>query len=363
MRLFKGPRRAGVAVAGCCLLAVGVLGGAALSSLTLDSAPEELVDPGEVVVEVAISEVDDSRRVTLAVTLAGGDPLVSNVAGRVTGAACEPGAELHSGEVVGAVDGVDIRLLATSVPLWRDLRSGDRGADVAAVQVELRRWGYSSVTESGRLDAATAAALRDWLAGTDAQRWASYARGDSALALPLSAVVWSPTAMVTVRQCGLRPGTGLAVGDAVVTPVPRVMRITVTDGLPPPPAGRTRLLGIGAVTVPIDESGVVADEDGLALLTATPEFAAWLDTADERQLSGTVRLDAPVLVGAVPPAAVIIGAGADEACLIDPDGRSVPVRIMSSQLGLTLVVPVAAGASLPARVVVDRDGSGRCGLS
>jgi len=258
---FKGPRRAAVALASCVLMSVGVLGGAVVSSLTLNGAPQELGDPGEVVVEVAMSEVDDS--------------------------------------------------------------------------------------------------LRDWLAGNDAQRWASYTRGDPTLALPLSAVVWSPMATVAVRQCGLRLGASLAVGDTVLTPMPQVVRIAVTDALPPPPSGRTRLLAIGSVTAPMDESGAVADEEGLALLAATPEFAAWLDVADERPLSGEVRLDAPVLVGAVPPAAVI-DAGS-EACVIAPDGRTVPVRIVSSRLGLTLVVPASAGASLPARVVVDRDGSRRCG--
>lgn len=356
---MRRVRRTWVALLVCCLLAIGVLAGAVLASLTWDGAPDELHLPSEVVVDVAVSEVDDERRVSLAVTLTSTDPFLSNAAGRITGASCEPGQEVSSGEVLGSVDGVPVRLLSTSVPLWRDLRRGDRGADVSALQDELRRLGHSDAASSGTLDQATASAVRRWLAGDDATLWAAYTRGDSNLVLPLSAVVWSPDATVTVRECGLRPGGVIAPGDEVLTPVPAVVSIAVADPLPAPPAGRTRLLTIGDATVPLDDSGAIADEADLATVAATAEFAAWLNSTEERSLTGTVRLDAPVLVGAVPPAAVI-GAGTDSVCLVDPDGQVVTVRIVSSRLGQTLVAPVTEGMDLPERVVVDRDGSHTC---
>ena len=350
--------RTGIGIAAGCLAAVAALGGAVVASLVIDGAPSDVAPSERLVVPVSTAEYAGSRNVSLQVTLSERGPLRSNVAGTVTATACEPGAVLASGEVLGAVDARPVRLLSTTVPIWRDLRAGDRGEDVSALQAELTRLGFEVAT-SGRVDAATSAAVRAWLSGGDAQLWRAYQQGDSSLVLPLAAVVWSPQRSVIAVSCALRLGEPIAVGDAVLTPAPEVQEIALANLVPPVP-GRSWTLTLGDATVVVDPAGTVTDADDLAALVATDEFAAWLRSdGQEQPLTGTLALDQPVTVGVVPPAA-LVGLASSQPCLIDPAGNVTPVLVVSSRLGQSLVVPQRAGAPLPPEVVVDRTGGGTC---
>ena len=353
-----GLTHTGVGLAACSLLAIGVLTGAVITSMTVKAAPREISEPRDQVVSVTVAEVDDSRLVPLNVTMTEFDPLRINTMGTVTAVACRPGRTLNSGDVLGAIDGKPLRLLATSVPPWRDLRRGDRGPDVSAVQVELRRLGFD-VADTGRADTATALAVRQWLADGDTQLWARLTGGDTSLVLPLEAVVWSPKVAVTPITCGLRLGAAMAAGDAALTPAPEISQVTI-DGYVSVLPGRSRTLTIGSVTVPVEEGGTVTADDALRALVSTPEFTAWLLATDEnRRLEGTLALDSPVLAASVPPAAVV-GAASDQPCLIGADGSVTPVVVVSSQLGLTLVTPSRVGDRLPSQVVIDRTGRRVC---
>jgi hypothetical protein len=350
--------RTGIGIAAGCLAALAALGGAIVASLVIDGAPPDVAPSERLVVPVSTAEFEGSRNVPLLVTLSEQGPLRSNVAGTVTATACEPGAVLASGDVLGAVDALPVRLLSTTVPLWRDLRAGDRGEDVSALQTELTRLGFE-VASSGRVDGATAAAVRAWLSGGDGQLWRAYQRGDSSLVLPLAAVVWSPQRSVIAVSCDLRLGDSVAVGDTVLTPAPEVQEVALANPVPEMP-GRSWTLTLGDATVVVDPAGTVTNPDDLAALAATDEFAAWLRSdRQERQLMGTLALDRPVTVGVVPPAA-LVGLATSQPCLIDPDGNVTPVLVVSSRLGQSLVVPQRAGATLPQQVVVDRTGGGTC---
>jgi hypothetical protein len=332
------------------------LGGAVGASLLIDDTPPGVTQPADLVVAVSMAEFDDSHEALLTVSLTERDPLRINVGGVTTATACRPGKALPSGAVVGAIDGRPVRLLSTSVPLWRDLRRGDAGGDVAALQRELRRLGYRPTT-SGRVDGSTVAAVREWLAKGNARLWTRYSGGGTVL--PLSAIVWSAQPAVTPSKCELRLGSAVSEGDQVLTPTPDVSRIAVANRTSTLP-GRSRVLTVGSVKVAVGEDGTVTDSKALAALTSTAEFAAWLaEEGKNRRLAGTLSLEAPVRVGLVPPAAVL-GVTTPEPCLIVPDGGVTPVRVVSSRLGQTLVVPTDPGAALPSRVVVDRTGSRTC---
>lgn len=350
--------KVGAGLVGCCLLALGGLGGAVTASRTLDGAPPQVAPAGDLVVPVTTADFDDSRTVQLTAEVDERDPLRSNVSGTVTAAECVLGEALKSGAVIGAVDARPVRLLSTSAPLWRDLRTGDTGADVSAVQGELTRLGFD-ITDTGRVDTATASAVRDWLTGGDDELWRAYQGGDFGLVLPLAAVVWSPQRSVTPVRCGIRLGTNVDAGTEVLTPAPEVSSISLASPAASLP-GQPRVLTLGSVTVAVDGNGSVADPDDVAALAGTPEFAAWLASdAEDRRLEGTLALDAPIMVAAVPPAAVV-GLGTDQVCLRDPDGATTPVVVVSSRLGQSLVTVVDPDATLPARVVIDRTGSSRC---
>jgi hypothetical protein len=52
------------------------------------------------------------------------------------------GEQVGSGSILGLVSGRPLTLMSSSVPLYRELRLGDSGPDVRALQDELIKWGY-----------------------------------------------------------------------------------------------------------------------------------------------------------------------------------------------------------------------------
>lgn len=350
-------RRAGFWLVACCLLAVGVLGGALLGSHLVTGAPQDLTAGGGQSVSVTSDKFDDAHLVQLTASVTRSDPLLGNVSGTVTGSACRVGALVASGDVLGSVNGQVVRLFATSVPLWRDLRLGDRGSDVAAVQAELARLGVR-LPQSGRVDSATATAVRAWLA-KGGQSSTAATGGDKQLVLPLASLVWSSSTPVSVGACGLRPGTPFAAGSALLTPAPVLTGVALAAPITALP-DQKRTLTVGSVHVDLGPGGTITDPKALEALAATPEVVAWVNsTQEDKHLEGTLALAEPVLAASVPPAAVIAVDSASP-CLIDPAGPVTPVQVLSSQLGKTLVAPAKTGASLPARAVLDTTGSRTC---
>lgn len=79
----------------------------------------------------------------------------------VTRAVLQPGAELEPGDLVAVVSGRPRILIPAGIPLFRDLRRGDRGDDVAALQRFLAELDHYDGRDHGRFDWATETALRD----------------------------------------------------------------------------------------------------------------------------------------------------------------------------------------------------------
>ncbi len=79
----------------------------------------------------------------------------------VTSAVKAAGDRVAPGELLGVVSGRPLLILPSSVPLYRDIASGDSGPDVTALQGALAGFGYSVAT-TGTFDAVTQRALSSW---------------------------------------------------------------------------------------------------------------------------------------------------------------------------------------------------------
>jgi hypothetical protein len=334
-----------------CVLSLVALAAAWVGSRMATGRPPELADTADAVVAVTTQDFDDERRVRLSITTTAVEPLSSHVSGTVTASTCLEGTVLRSGDSLGSVDGRPLRILATSVPLWRDLNLGDRGSDVDAVQTELKRLGLLA-TVSGRVDAATRTAVRRWLGTSES----------TGPVLPLGSVVWLPAREITVATCALRLGAKVSDGGSLLVPMPTLSRVSATAGVRTTP-GQERTLTVGSVTVPLAPDESVTDVTDLAALAGSAPVMAWLrlpsDQAADRLVEGTTRLREPIQAASVPPAAVI-GAGTEQPCLIESDGTATAVRVLSSQLGRSVVTAAAAEVPLPALVKVDYTGRLRC---
>ncbi|MEV4516174.1 peptidoglycan-binding protein [Dactylosporangium sp. NPDC049525] len=87
--------------------------------------------------------------------------VVGRLPGMITGLPGE-GRTVERGQPLYHVDGLPVLLMYAAAPLFRALRAGDSGADVAAFESNLAALGYTGFTVDDSYTSATASAVRDW---------------------------------------------------------------------------------------------------------------------------------------------------------------------------------------------------------
>jgi peptidoglycan hydrolase-like protein with peptidoglycan-binding domain len=269
---------------------------------------------------------------------------------------------MHSGQVLLGVNDDPIVLLATSIPLWRDISLGDKGDDVRALQSELQRLGYSYHGTPGVAGAGTISAARQLL----------HAAGDGSVVgqtVPASQFAWIPAPAVTIASCPVAVGASVESGNSLATLDGSLTRASIVQ-LPADLVPGERLLEINAVAVPIAAGGVVTDSASLAKIASTDAYAQYVAssasgtpavTTDDPNASGDESSTAPAAgvsaklvlthtmeIGVVPPSAVY-SISANKGCVLGPQ-RAYAVSVVGSQLGQTYVR--FTGNQVPARVLI-----------
>ena len=346
------PSASGALIVGVVVLASAAVGMASGFLLIPPSTPPSLgAERPLKSVAVTQTSFDDPQDASVTVVPGPSRTLTSPVGGRLTSSSCAVGDRMASGTSTFSVDGAPILLLATGVPLWRDIRIGDHGDDIAALQTELTRLGFE-VTADG-----------DWGARSEnayeSLRRKRGLRVDPSGAVSASGIAWLPSESAAVSNCVA------SVGDTI-EPAQVVARFPA--GL----ASATVVLG-GAGVQGGDRVLVVDDEHiGLPADGRLTEQGA-LDTiansfAYRQALSGTqvggidqqpsldfqAILTTPLRLAVVPPSAVY-GLEGDRGC-VRQRGIPVPITVVGSQLGETLV----RSAHRLSRVEVDPPAGG-CG--
>lgn len=319
-----GRSRAAFVVVGIVISAA--LGAAGAALWLAPDRPPSLRATSEIdSVPVAEQKYDDARSVELLIGASEAIELTSAVSGRVTSATCTVGSELRSGESTFSVDGVPLVNLATRVPLWRDLRVGDRGDDVQAVQDELVRLGAPIVAD-GLLGEASVRAL--------AHLSDSPSRPSDGVILA-SQIVWLPAASAAVASCDSPVGSMTEVGGLLGSLVGPSVSVRVA-ALPADLLDGERLLMVDGVAAPISESGSIDDPVALAAIALTPTIRAAIASGDEAMpVSGSLVLASPADIAVVPPSSIYNVEGA-AGCVLS-EGTAISVEIVGSQLGQTFV--------------------------
>ncbi|MEV0565897.1 peptidoglycan-binding domain-containing protein [Dactylosporangium sp. NPDC050588] len=281
---------------------------------------------------MARQQFDDPRPVDLDLDLDPKRQIIAQTSGTVTDLQCRSGGDLVSGSFPMSVDDRRLLLLATQVPLWRDLTSGIQGPDVSALQRELGRLGLT-VRTTGRYDAPTQRAVA-----------ALYKRAQQrppSGALTRSALLWIPAPSVRISSCDVQLNGRLSDGSPVMTLVQQVtsahVKVMPSNLLP-----GSRQVSIDDVKVPIGPEGRITNASDLGRLTALAPARTGEATAPQ-PLHGTVVLSEPIAVVGVPPTA-IFGLRGTSGCVLTTDGAVVRVSIVSSMLGRALVTWSSEGS-------------------
>lgn len=317
--------------AGALTAAVLVAGGAMAGLLLAPQQAPASLEAGLAVTSapVTLETFDDTRQLAFQLVMGSSEELPLMRSGTVTTTTCTIGGQLASGDVPLSIDSSPIVALHTDYPLWRDLHKADKGSDVASVQAELQRLGYTP-TSSSVMDKATIAAIKAFM--TDR----GYPKPDGSLLR--SDIIWLKAASVTTTACPLSPGDPVGAGDAFATTGGQLLALkpalAVTDLTP-----GDRVVTFGQARAAVEADGTVTDPAFLATIAASPEFALAMAQAVEGtppQMTLTSALASPLSVVAV-PAGALYGVSGASAC-ISTDGKGLPVTIVSSRLGSTYVV-------------------------
>ncbi len=276
----------------------------------------------------------DERSVEVTFQVEDDRDLVVHTGGTVTWTGCTPGSPITSGQVLLRVDERPLLALGTDVPLYRSLQAGDTGSDVGALQRELGELGYQ-VTADGKYGSATTRAVKKLLTA------AGVVRPDGTL--QLADIVWLPEHTLTPSACSATPGGPVGDGQTVATVAGALTALTY-----PVPAdlreGR-RTFTLFGVTTELDQlTGEITDGELLAQVAATADYAVAQQAQDEQKPNATLTLSEPIDALKVPPTAVF-GIDGSAAC-VQQDDEAIPVTIVGSGLGATLVQPTDTAISL-----------------
>ena len=326
----RGNGRSGGRAPVPALLALVTLGLGCTAGLLLSPSepPPSLAAPQPLQsVDVVSYDFRDPRGAPVTVSSAPGQSLRAPTGGLVTSFPCSAGAVLASGSALFSVDGTVVVGLATSLPLWRSLEVDDEGADVAAVQAELVRLGKALVVDGlwGRVDAA---ALADVMAAAGGAL--------PSTSLDLSRIAWLPAPTVETGACLVAPGDRVAPGDALADFPSAPATAQVADA-PADALGGDRVISVGGGEYPVPPGGLIVDPAALAAIVASLEYRQATAESPGAPVTLDYLLATALRASSVPPSAVYDLDGASGR-VCDASG-SVPVEVVASRLGQTLVIP------------------------
>lgn len=308
------------------MLSVGVLAAAVLMPTPMPDGLEAAVSPDAVA--VSRQTFTDERTVEVTFETSLEQSLIGRVSGTVSESLCAPGQAVESGNRLLSVEGKTVIALHTDTPLYREIGAGDTGADVLALQQELARLGYSA-EGNGTYGWRTVNGVNQLLEHAGRQK------PDGRIG-PTD-VVWLPDISVTPVQCSAGLNSTLTDSAEIMKVGGQLTAVTfpVSSGL----REGKRVFALFGVTISLDlTDGRITDQAFLDQVAASDGYKATLADEGGKKPTAKLALEQPIDAIKVPPSA-ITGLNGNHAC-ISPDGKqAIPVTIIGSALGATLIQP------------------------
>lgn len=336
---------------GWVALAAGAVGVAFWAGVRVGSpAVSTVPDVTPALYTVVSGTVGSQMSMPATVTWPHQSPVRAPVGGTVTAIAAVSGGELSDGGTVLTVNLRPIVIANGSVPAFRDLESGVRGADVTQLQ-ELLRKKHPTLEASGTFDEATATAVRVWQQRNGFPTDGIVHLGDVVFVGQLPARF----ALSEDVQVGSMISAGQQLGS-LVTGSP-AFQIDISDNQQSlvPQTGTVTVQGPGGVSWHAVITSATADTQHgglkLALGPRQPSATICADQCDSVAVPGPVNLPAtidvvPKATGPVVPVGSLITAPNGATAVVRQDGVQVPVTIQSSAKGLAVVSGVEVGTRI-----------------
>ncbi|MFD7025044.1 peptidoglycan-binding protein [Promicromonospora sukumoe] len=238
------------------------------------------------------------------------------------------------------------------MPLWRNLRPGDKGDDVRSLQEELARLGFD-VLPDGDYGANTSAAVIELFSRV------GVAKPDGTL--PMARVLWLPRAKVIIAECTAPLGATVGAGPiATTTATLASLHVSLDESGAVP---GVRVVRYRDNSAPVAADGTVTDSKFLATVAAGAEYqSASAEVGQGVSLTLEYALAEPLQVAVVPPGALLDVQ--DASACVRVDGKAQSVQVVASQLGQTMVLfedgATPSTVDLPARSIGGVAGAEGC---
>ena len=206
-RVRRGRWRVGALVATAALLLVGLVwfAGSRIESPAARAAKAAAPVPSVVTADVERRVLSESLVTRGDVKPSGATPVVWTAGGGsggvslVTGVPVKAGGQVVEGQAVVEVSGRPMLAIAGTVPVYRDLRPGLSGKDVAQLQAALGRLGFSGVETDGVFGPGTKAAVAGWYERLGYKAPVTSADASTQLAAAQAAVVAAKKGLVDAQ--------------------------------------------------------------------------------------------------------------------------------------------------------------------
>jgi peptidoglycan hydrolase-like protein with peptidoglycan-binding domain len=317
-------------VVGAALVAPLVAAGALVVHQAAQSPLQSARSIAPVVAHVERAARTDQVEVPLEVVHAQAFSAMTNASGTVTVLRVAHGTDVAAGAVLGKVDAGDLVAYASAAPLFRDLSRGAKGADVRTAQHVLAAAGLLRGPATGTVDPATVDAI---VAFNAEHGW-----GAKNPVLARAALVWIGRGSVTVGEVGVTLGGVVSAGTVLFSTSAAPVAVTVVE-----PPGLTQdaswQFTVRGVVVPYQAgSGRVSDGAAVAKIAQA--------VGDAKQVTGTLALTEPRVVGTVPASAVVADEQGHQCLFPGVTGAPVPVQPSGGDLGTVDLDASLVGASV-----------------
>ncbi len=353
------PRRSTVAwVVAVLAVSVAVVAVVWAVLTVLRPAEDPLEAAGYATVAVAPGEVGSSLSLN---TVAVWEPTpvgVNGGAGVVTGVCVSAGDEVRAGDVLYTVDLRPVVIAEGAVPAFRPIGRDTRGSDVAQVQRMLAALGYDPGPADGNAGAGTTAAIRAWQKESGVPQTGVVDLGDVIFVPSLPTRVSLDTDVIArgktvtggeevVRGLPAAPVFTIPVTDAQAAMIPTgtPVQMTAPDGTVWDAVTTDQTVDEMTQTVIIGLTGadggtVCGDECGLVPVTGEARLSSLIVTV-------------PTVEGLVVPSAALVTDAAGQIAVVNEAGVRVPVSVVSSARGMSVIEGVEQGTSVRVPAVED----------
>ena len=323
---------------GLGMLSAGVLAGALIIPTPTPDGLAAATGPDTVT--ASHQQFADERTVEASFETSAEQSITTRAAGTVSESLCKPGRTVESGTRILSVDGRPVIALHTDTPLYREIGTGATGSDVLALQQELARLGYNA-EGNGTYGWRTADGVR--------QLFSRAGKTNPDGRIGPADVAWLPQTSATPTQCTAGLNMSLADGAEIMKTGGQLIAVTF-----PTPANLSegkRTFTLFGVKTSLDADGIgktggrISDQKFLDQIQASDGYKTTLADQGGKKPTATLALEQPINAIKVPPSA-ITGQNGTRAC-VSPDGkRAIPVTVIGSALGATLIQPEQSGTTI-----------------